>query len=256
MQTVQDASILGALLAEMALLARLLQLGWFRRGRYPLFTALVIAGVLQSLIAMFAPIPVRSRAYWWLWVCIEPVLITIQLFAVREACIRLRSAYPKIGKFGQSVPEWSFLAAVFVVVASAFLELRRVDWAWPTLSIAFLLERSLSAIPAATLVLITLFTLPVRRPIAPNLRRHILILTAYLGTGVLVWELTGMRALSTAAGSMLLIGASTFWFLLWIVALRKGGDVAPRPGPISPEDADEAKRSLRDLDRHIRQLTS
>jgi hypothetical protein len=247
LDSLQFNALLIAALAEAALLARLIYLGYWKARHYPWFIAMIAFDLAQMAFALQARFIINSIRYWWFWVFSEPVAIGLYAMAAREFANRVRRSYPNLGRLGDELVQWTLIFAVFATTLILLLDISSPTLQWIH-QISLLLKRGFLMIIGLSVAGVAYWSRWAPEPVAPNLRRHGWISAAYfimLSASTFVTKL-GLLSYRTAA--VLMLWSAALCFCLWIWAFRPGQDEAPPPARIATdEELDNAMQDFHSL---------
>jgi hypothetical protein len=208
--------------------ARLVRTGL--RPRYPVFFSYFLFWVANSIWPLF--LNGASHAYFWLWVCTEPINWIFYVLVVWELCGLVLEKYPGLVTLGR----WAMYFAVVVSVIVSFLSIipgiRRGGPQWQTTRYLLAIDRGVtfSLVIFLLLMMLVLKAYPVR--LSRNVILHAVLFTVFFisnSIGSLFQNLFG-TALYTAIDTALL-GVSAACVLIWLVFLNPAGEGAPETAP-------------------------
>ncbi len=205
------------------------------RARYPIFFCYFLFWVANSIWPLF--LSGSSHAYYWLWICTEPVNWAFYLLVVWELCGLVLEKYPGLVTLGR----WVMYSAVAIAVIVSFLSvipgIRSGGPQWQTTRYMLVADRGItfSLVIFLLLMMLVLKTYPVR--LSRNVVLHAVLFTVFFisnTVGALFQSLFG-TALYTAIDSVLL-GVSAACVLAWLFFLTPAGEeVQENATQLAPE---------------------
>jgi hypothetical protein len=192
--------------------------------RYRIFFAYLIFSALHS--AFFLTLNVRSSAYAWAWLLTEPLLWVFYVLIVLELYGLVLEKYQGLYTAGR----WAMWISVAVAITLSSLSLlpKLGTTAYQRsrfLNYYYVIERGvvLSLLIFLFLILLILSRFPVR--LSRNVVVHCVVYTAFFlcnSLGLFLRSLFGLAI--TRSLSEVLLGATAFCVLLWLIFLDEKGE--------------------------------
>ena len=239
MHTAEQAAWYANVLLAALLLVRLLTAGLARR--YPWFIAYLVSSVASSLVLL--TLPVSSWTYFRAFLAVELLLLLLEYLAVRECLEHLKASYPGAAPpYLRNVTGWACTVAVGLCAVSIVPDAAALHWGGVGRSLAslFLLaDRSVNSALALSMLAVQVWTVRYPSNRAPNLTRHMRLLTCYLGTGAAIYLALNLRLAAAPVLSVVQLSAYCVWFALWC-GMSRAGESPPALEPITPEECNTA----------------
>jgi len=172
------------LASVLTMAAAVARLGWLRLAQHYRFFVLYLSLSVLSGPILYLAGDTRSREYLAAWIAIDPLLQLSLLLSVAEVYGLVAGHYPRLGALGSWLIGVATVVSGVLCVVTASPELARIDtlgWVIPVAKFVFLAHRWTATVAFGSLLIVIAFFRWYNRPLAPNVRRHVAIMTAYLG---------------------------------------------------------------------------
>jgi hypothetical protein len=220
---------------ELLLLIRVLSS--FRRLKW--FALALLLSVCLDIVLMC--LPAATNAYAYTWAIGGELVIAAQSAAALEAFENMLRDYPGLGRAGAALLGVALLAASLLAAASLGADISAIHTAGFWLSLVIAARHAWSMVLAVFVLLASIMFRVFPLPRRPNDLRHLAIITAlflaYAGT--FWWQNFDRRHLDLS--NVAYEGLRASCFAVWLIALRRAGEVRPR-SDIAPMTAEEFRK--------------
>lgn len=221
--------------------------------RYPVLTATLAAGTLQSFALIYALWTAGQPGYLATWLSAQPLTIGLRAALAIEVLVRICYHFQGIRWFGLGLA--SLLGCVAIGISAATGRL--IPAGWEHAAAALVRAGRYEALALfAFLCMLALFFMQFPR-VRSNVLRHLIITTTFFGTAVAAGALIELGRSSyghALAYQLFSVGGSLLCFGAWSLTLTPAGEQWSVPERLTPEAVDAIDRQYIDLGRRVRAL--
>ncbi len=224
---------IACLVAQSAVLARLIAAGLVRRG-FPFFSAYLTWGILSGLVLVW--VPFSSASYGHAWLICEPLFVVLGFASVWECYRRAVAPYqPGDRYFVLAIAGTMALTLSIFSLSVELHALSRVN-AYYTVILFDRLESSGTALFLGGLWLV-FRQFPIARSSNTSLHWRLLLLYGLQNTVVFMIDALSSGRLVNL-GNVVGLTCSLVLYVLWALGLSEAGEIEPDHPSIGPVDED------------------